>query len=299
MDVMEDVVTLFGTNFDVTLENVFATVEHTLRMLRTTGAERAYRKQDLETMRDRLLAAIAIALEASLAERAEDGHARQSFRECQYHDKLVKDLLRNEDAIISFNYDCVIDDSLRRLGDNKWNARYGYGFNLGPRGVNLRGEVFWQPEFPAKQDLTIHLHKLHGSLHFQFGSQGKKVNLKKRPYTKQLGTPRYTIIPPESNKAYDKGIFATLWKNAAQALGRAKHLIFIGYSLPATDLHSTALFRTSIKSGQLKSLVIANPDQFARARTRSVLQSALGEKTRILSCDSFEEFLQIDRSVWR
>jgi len=298
--IIKDVINLFGTNFTVTLEDVFSTIEHTIRMLSVTGSQRAYKKDDLQAMRDRLMAAIAIVLEASLAEHGSAGHAKLSARPCEYHKKMVTDILRKQDHVISFNYDCVIDYALKDHGDNKWNPHYGYGFNLGPRGTNLEGDNAWKPKQPATQEDTISLHKLHGSLHFKFGmSNPKKITLKQRPYTKQRGTPRYSIIPPESNKAYDKGIFATLWTNAAEALGHAKNLIIIGYSLPASDLHANALFRTSIRSEQLNSLVIVNPNQEDRSRIRSVIRQGISANTRVLSFKSFPEFLATDVSIWR
>jgi hypothetical protein len=297
--VMRDVVQLFGGNFAVSLETVFATLEHTIRMLKTTGSERAYKRSDLEAMRDRLLGAIAIAMEASIAHRS-DGKPSRFPRDCKSHSRLVRDILEPGDHIISFNYDCVIDHALRTSGDGKWSARYGYGFDLGPRGRNLDGDAAWNPKEEAARDGTIHLHKLHGSLHFQFkGETSRKVRLKERPYTKQSGTPRYSIIPPESNKAYDKGLFALLWKNAAAAIARANYIVVIGYSLPVTDLHATALFRTSVKPGGLRSLVVVNPDRDARRRARSVLQRGLSDDTRVLSFDRFEEFLATTRSAWR
>ena len=297
--VMRDVVQLFGSNFAVSLETVFATLEHTIRMLRTTGSERAYKRSDLEAMRDRLLGAIAIAMEASIAQGS-DRKSSQSPRDCKHHERLVKESLEPGDHIISFNYDCVIDHALREAGEGKWSARYGYGFDLGPRGRNLAGDDVWNAKLEAGRDTTIRLHKLHGSLHFQFKSEtSRKVRLKERPYTKQRGTPRYSIIPPESNKAYDKGMFAVLWKNAAAAIARAKCIVVIGYSLPTTDLHATALFRTSVRPEGLRSLVVVNPDRDARRRARSVLQRGFSEDTRVLSFDRFEEFLATDRSVWR
>jgi hypothetical protein len=38
-DVMKDVVELFGPNFDSTMETVFTTLEHTIRMIKTTGEQ--------------------------------------------------------------------------------------------------------------------------------------------------------------------------------------------------------------------------------------------------------------------
>jgi hypothetical protein len=72
----------------------------------------------------------------------------------------------------------------------------------------------------------------------------------------------------------------------------------VGYSLPLTDLHSTALLRTSVKNAALKSLVVVNPDQDGQ-RIRSVLQRGLSPETRVLSFDYMHEFVAADRRVWR
>jgi len=66
--------------------------------------------------------------------------------------------------------------------------------------------------------------------------------------------------------------------------------MFIGYSLPPSDMHSTVLFRTSVKHGGLDCVVVVNPDSEARRRTREVLQRGIGDKTRVLSFDEFGEF---------
>src|ERR687897_589520 len=67
--VMRDVVELFGQNFAVTMETVFATLEHTSRMLGTTGESRDFKREDLTAKRDMLKQALAVVLEDSLTER--------------------------------------------------------------------------------------------------------------------------------------------------------------------------------------------------------------------------------------
>ena len=99
-------------------------------------------------------------------------------------------------------------------------------------------------------------------------------------------------------KQFDRGAFGTLWVKASAAIHEAQHIIFIGYSLPATDLHSTALFRTSVKREHLKALIVVNRDPDARRRTRSVLQRGLTPDTRVLSFASLPEFLAVERKVW-
>jgi len=220
--------------------------------------------------------------------------------ECIYHKEFVSKCLNTEDTIISFNYECLLDYALRKHGNGKWNPRYGYGFLLGSRGSNLEGDKHWKPKEIASKDNSVHLYKLHGSLHFQVDTEGQKgkIKLKQRPYTKQKGNLKFTIIPPEWNKDYDTYPFKGLWQQAGDALHNPQHLVLIGYSLPSTDLHSTALFRVSVKKQSLKSLVIVNPDPEARFRIRDVLKRGIDKKTKVLVFDTLEEFVAVDRALW-
>jgi hypothetical protein len=293
-DVLKNTVELFGVNFRVTMETVFTTLEHTARMVETTGESRDFKHEELLKQRDTLMQAIAATLEESLCHDRDEGN-RYEGRECQHHNKLVR-MMRPKDAIITFNYDCLIDETLRRHGQNKWNPRYGYGLNLGKGGGNLVGYKHWSPANLPERENTISLYKLHGSLHFLV--RGKRVHLKERPYTKQHGSLRFTIIPPESNKRYEESIFGRIWKQAGQALHRAQHLIVIGYSFPVTDSHSHALFRISVKSESLKSLVLVNPHRDTRYRAREVLKRGLSSGTQVIVFDKLEEFVAADRSLW-
>jgi hypothetical protein len=208
------------------------------------------------------------------------------------------DAMKSADEIISFNYDCLIDETLRRQGSKKWNPRYGYALTLGKRGRGsiLQGDSVWSPKIPATKNKTIMLYKMHGSLHFDVTDE--KIKLKHRPYTKQHGNLRFTIIPPESNKRYHEGVFKRIWKQAGQALHRTECLVVIGYSFPLTDSHANALFRISTKREGLKSLVIVNPDRDARRRTREVLKRGLSSATRVLVFDKLSEFALANRSLW-
>jgi hypothetical protein len=123
--------------------------------------------------------------------------------------------------------------------------------------------------------------------------------LKQRPYTKQRGEKmHFNIIAPEWQKEYDSGVFAKLWKDASAAIHRAKHVVFVGYSLPETDLHATALFRSSVKKDGLKSLIIVNPNREARKRTRTVLQRGITKNTKILSLEYLQHLNALGRKVW-
>ncbi|ACB75577.1 hypothetical protein [Opitutus terrae] len=300
-DVMGDVVRLFGTNFDVTMETVFTTVEHTRRMVKLTGGSRDFNEAELAEISSRLKQAIAAVFEESLCIQKNNRTTRRP-RTCNWHRRFIQNCLRRGDVIISFNYDCILDYSLKHFGSGKWNAHKGYGFKLQPGGRGLAGESFWQPEKPTSPDLTVKLLKLHGSLHFQIDDvddTSSALELKERPYTRQGGDLKFSIIPPEWHKRFDKGVFAHLWKQASDSIYDAEHIVLVGYSLPPTDLHSTALFRTSVRKDRLKSLVVVNPNQEARKRARTVLQRGIAEQTRVLSFDSLGELVAADRAVWR
>lgn len=297
-EVVGDVVRLFGTNFDATLETMFATVEQITRMVKATRETRLFKLDDLHAIRRRLLLALAAVFEEALTERRS---RRLAVQECDHMTKFVRDILRPQDTILTFNYDCVIDYHLQKYGDGKWNARYGYGFRLGPRGSRLKGEREWQPQKPATKKDTVLLLKLHGSLHFRIERAEKEdyqVTLKKRPYTYQGRGMRFTIIPPEYEKRFEIGVFRDLWNRAFRAVAGADNLVFLGYSLPVTDAHTTALFRTGVKEKGLKALVVANPNRDVRRRIRSVVHRGLCETTRVLSVETLAEFVNVPREVW-
>ena len=262
-EVISDAVEMFGTNFSVTMETMFTTLEHTSRMLETTGENKDFTVEDIWRKQNRLKQAIAAVLEESISPSV------TTPNDCRYHERLVRGL-RKSDAIISFNYDCVIDHSLKLHGATKWNPHHGYGFILkGAGGKNLTGDQFWMPPGSGVVAAdSIKLLKLHGSLNFLVTNEMETrptVHLKERPYTKQHGELRFTIIPPESSKRYEQGVFGRMWKSAADEIHRTRTIVFIGYSLPTTDMHSTALFRISVKKQALDpwwwSILTSRPDR--------------------------------------
>ncbi len=243
--VIQDTVDIFGVNFNVTMETVFSTLEHIKKMVQTTGENRDFKPSEIDAKQARLKQAIAATLEEALCDGGQKG------KECEYHGRLVE-CLEAKDEIISFNYDCLIDETLKRVGASTWNSRYGYGFDLGKGGSNLSGDSHWMPGQPANKINTIKLYKLHGSLHFH-NWRKKKIKLKQRPYTRQFGDLKFTIIPPESNKRYNEGIFPRLWHQAGQALHRAETLVVIGYSFHRQSQASLSVVEM-LSRGQIASM---------------------------------------------
>lgn len=291
----------FGSNYALGMEQVFIHLEHAGRMLKHLGKDAGSDYITVTKLKRDLIQSIAIILGESLTKVRTGGAGSYELHECAWHDKLVSDLADQGDAFISFNYDCVLDDSLRRKGTNKWNPHYGYCFKLKPHGKGLSGYEYWTPGgTPVDRASTIHVHKVHGSLHFNEDTTG--VILKKRPY----GNPRaasgdmhFSIIPPESSKSYETGRFGDTMQAAHRSLRDATRLVIVGYSLPLSDQHAEALFRFGLKRDALDALVIVNPDRATRRRIRGALQNGTKPATRVLSFDYLEEFVSADQAIWK
>jgi hypothetical protein len=292
----------FGPNYHLGMEQVFCHLEHAERMLKHLRKEAGSDYQHVVELKRDLIQSIAIILGEALTEVKDGGKGSYKLHECEFHDKLVKDLTDLGDAFITFNYDCVLDDSLRRNGAGKWNPHYGYVMKLGAKGKGITGDEFWTPEASVQpgRDKTIKVHKIHGSLHFHELKTGLK--LKPRPY----GNPRaasgdmnFSIIPPESSKSYDKGRFGGTMQNAYRSLRDASRIVVIGYSLPPSDQHAESLLRFGVKKKALDAIVIVNPDNFSRRRIRTALQAGLKDSTRVLSFDYLEEFVNADPTIWK
>jgi hypothetical protein len=293
---LNDLDRLFGRTHGLTLETAFSTVETTMRMVRTADESTDFDLAELADMRSGLLQAVAAVLEESLTSTRR-GVGSRAFKECDHHGWLV-DQMHAGDTTISYNYDCLIDHALRTHGAGKWNAYYGYGFAALAERDKLDQHPFWSPDTDvATAEETVFLLKLHGSLHFQL-AKGEGIRLKTRPYTRQRGDLDFEILPPVSHKNFDEGLFRALWQRASRAINETASMVLVGYSFPATDLHSVALFRSSVAAKGLKKLTIVNPDASSRSRAVDVLRRGINEGTRIIEFDTFSEFAQTSRALW-
>lgn len=285
--VVKDVIALFGSNFSLTLEEYFTQLEAMIRSVRLAGSpSKEFSVTALTAKRSRLLEALSAVLEESADVSKVKSIPRTT--PCTYHQAIVESL-HPRDTIISFNYDCVIDDALRRWGAGRWSAQYGYSL---PRPGTLEGHEHWSaPRPPTRHNRSINLLKLHGSINwFPFpSSPDEPIRLRQRPY-KQRGQKLYEIVPPEYVKDLNRPIYEDLWKHADLALRRAKVLAFIGFSFTPTDLHVESLFRiATVSNRSLRRVVIANPNQDHRRRIRSILAPGLRQGATVVQFETMQE----------
>jgi hypothetical protein len=278
-DVMKDVVDLFGSNFRLTLEDYFTQLEFLLGAVKLAGRSPELLGTGLSERRDHLMAGLGAVLESSTMEviGSETG--------CPFHQKLVG-MLGPSDTIISFNYDCLIDDALRRFGDGKWHPKWGYGF---PSQYELKGLESWTPKTPAaSRRASLRLLKLHGSVNWQLPPRPRDaIRLKTRLY-KQRGTPKFSIIPPVWNKAayadtQEAIVYPHIWRASARAIRMAARVVVIGFSFASTDLQAQSVFRIALDANKsLRLIVLATPSAETRRRIREVFDVPLAEQNAIV-----------------
>lgn len=176
-------------------------------------------------------------------------------------EKFVRNLTEN-DAIITFNYDPLIDACLDRI-------------SLSPD----YGAIFENKE-SYKSDKKIPLIKLHGSLNWRICPVCKKpiwldydyllpkrdisstkidydlydlfsenLTLCQKKHNRSYMVENTLIVPPSWNKSdypYISEFIKELRKSASEKLKIADKIIFIGYSLPQTDTYFKYLLLSSL-----------------------------------------------------
>ncbi|MTI81764.1 MAG: hypothetical protein FH758_12980 [Firmicutes bacterium] len=173
---------------------------------------------------------------------------------CPDHQKIANNL-RPGDAVISFNYELLMDNSL--MATSNWHPGDGYGVKCS---LLSAGKC---TDFGDKS--SVHLYKLHGSLNWLYCTHCRKLftavetvenklrficNHSDKVLCNHMGCRHPLlpiIIPPTMMKNYDSIPFTQkLWRLARNALANARHIIIIGYSFPPTDFRTKWLFRKAM-----------------------------------------------------
>ena len=287
-----DVVDVFGTNFKLTMEDYLTQIEHLRNVHNDYRLQGWQAANPYPAMHDRFTQVLAAVMDEALG------------REPQCHNHIaLAGVLGHRDSILSFNYDLLMDMTLRDTRPDIWNPRTAYGVKAYIKGKRGKGTEFWagtstgtaRKQYPNP---SINLLKLHGSMNWfpiPADRQSIRLYLRQRGWH-QNGIVRFDIAPPEWNKPIRSGVYQLVWRQARKALLVSKAIAFVGYSLPATDLPAKALFM--VDAGQLGGappldlLVTVNPDQRARRRIREVLNRRIVSQTRVMSFDYFKDFAE-------
>ncbi len=176
--------------------------------------------------------------------------------------------IKKGNVCITFNYDDVLDKALWQYASylgpypDAWNPDRGYGFPCRSAVSLVGNRLIMQHENPN----AVRLLKLHGSMNWYvpYGHPkpyGVEAIRHHEDWTESCDAPTLTpgeivlllepepfIIPPLLTKAdnIEQPIVRTLWHLAIEGLEKAQRVVFIGYSLPLTDIASGFLFREGL-----------------------------------------------------
>jgi hypothetical protein len=237
------------------------------------SAEGVFSRQDLDTARTELLFEIASWFHC-IYEQATDK---------PWLSDTVDRIRRERAAIVSFNWDLVLDQQLfeTQLGPES----YGLGKELGSNPVLLKphGSLNWYEATEVQRVVKKNRVEI---FHHKNAKERIEAFLHPREIKSRAGR-RYTplIVPPTYLKDFSRPVFRQLWRRCTDVLSTPAKLIFLGYSLPASDLHAQYILRCGFHNqieGRLKrngmrysatgpaKVIIVNPDQGAARRIESV-----------------------------
>jgi hypothetical protein len=163
---------------------------------------------------------------------------------------------------ITFNYDDLLDKALWQLHLRElprfWSPAFGYGFPCKPS-IDLVGSHTMGTGSPMV------LHKLHGSMNWRVPHGAKKPvqandiwhhedwsygpGLIDLASLEPLLEEQPILIPPVLTKdgLVNEPVLRIVWSSARSVLREATNVVFIGYSLPVTDIAASFLFREGLR----------------------------------------------------
>ena len=215
------------------------------------------------------------ALRASLVRKLKE--AKRSAIDFAGLKLFATHVLANAASIVTFNYDDVLDEALRNVAedtrDPAWHPDGGYGFYCRPSSVCV-------DDTPRQMNKTHSLVlKLHGSINWRSRLgvapiRGPEAILHHEEWLRErVGAqqppldrieshlePDPVVVPPvlvKSELALHP-VLRVVWKLAHERLLAARRVVFIGYSMPVTDLASRILFReTLVNRSELQIEVVS------------------------------------------
>lgn len=298
------------------LRQRFSTLSYALAALNAAVAERSDDRIDLEHLMSRLsgmpydtgdarreLELLDWELRKTLVRKLKDAEAAGvDWAKIMMFARLV---VTKGASIVTFNYDDVLDQALWKVRENPpnivetqrtekdWHPDGGYGFYC-------RTSSFCVIDNPAYMDRprTLLL-KLHGSLNwrsrlgegFPRGPAGILHHENWVPphwHAEQLADsielhlePDPFIVPPVLVKSELTlhPVLRVVWELAHERLRTATTVVFIGYSLPVTDLASRILFTETLLRDQAPEVIVANlaEEQAAKEKIKKTYRSLFKE----------------------
>ena len=290
--VLNDVWRLYGRVAGIGLENYYRDVE--TRESISSFAKTVNQPKNWKKRKHLLEELIRRVIIHATCELDKNGHLRPLKSEP--HNRILA-RLTDEDTILTFNYDTLIEESFGR--DTVWTPRGGYGDGVHGITAHWCKRWFKDREIPSLQKSTVRLLKLHGSINWTTYKTGH-VKLKDRPFVVRAGwEEKVSILPPGWNKKINIHPYKLLWKEARLRLEQCQTLIIIGYSLPEADLLAKALFSEVVRSrgarnDYLKQLHLADPIDSVKQKFIDLFAPAMNARSKLFRYRDVNEFVEVN-----
>lgn len=206
--------------------------------------------------------------------------------------------LRDKDAIITLNWDNLLEQALTSCG-----IKIGY-LRPTPKRVSvfkLHGSIDW---LELSEDLAaFHVNTCepigYNVYKARFDAWREIVGPISPHYTMSVGKELFLtplMVPPVLAKSFKGRLFGQIWRSAASAMKQSAKVYVIGYSLPLTDWHMVALLRNSLDSVDPPTMTVIGPSPEAWERYVKMI----GDKCDIAFYKARFENLDLteESSVW-
>ncbi len=176
--------------------------------------------------------------------------------------------IRTKSTCITFNYDDILDEALwtfypANITSNAWTPDWGYGFPCRmsescvrdtPAAIaepgemlllKLHGSMNWRIPLGYPKPYVIEAVRHHEPWFEHYGYGHDKIKVETvEPFLET----EPMIIPPVLTKAElnEQPVLRLTWQHAISALEQATCVVFLGYSLPITDIAAGFLFREGL-----------------------------------------------------
>ncbi len=173
-----------------------------------------------------------------------------------------------ENTIITFNYDTILEDSLRDM-----DVPVDYKLPSSEEDKNSQNETASR----ESSALPLRVLKLHGSVNWGTprDNNTEQITVYKNYSELREEGAKVVLVPPTWRKVFG-GAFTNIWDTALEALSSATRIILIGFSIPPTDMHFKYLLAAGLCSNvSLRQIAIINP---AARNTKENLFKTLREE---------------------
>ncbi|MBI5822375.1 MAG: SIR2 family protein [Verrucomicrobia bacterium] len=197
-------------------------------------------------------------------------------------------------AIISLNYDCVIENKAARFGDK---LKLFYGQDVVEPGSPT--PPWLCSSNPSTTDaVLLPLIKMHGSANWQKSNKtDNKVTVLSNDTTPPTLPP--LILPTWQRGPFENTVFSALLHEALAHLRRASRLVFIGYSMPPTDRYFRYLLAGALNTPEFPAIEICNiwGEEEARRHLEAMLGRPGAEAKLKIYSGGLEDYVRARRET--